>query len=212
MKKLFISLSVLLFLSASAFSQSEKFVNTMKTNIALLDSAKTADDFTAVAATFSRIGDAEKKEWLPYYYAALANIWKGFRDNKADKDEIANEAESYLKKAEALSANNAEIAIGKNMVATLHMLVDPQSRWMQYGAEASKALATAKQIDPSNPRIYFLEGQSVFGAPAQFGGGTDKAKPLFEKSIQLFSTFKPTNELYPTWGKQAAESMLAKCN
>jgi hypothetical protein len=212
MKQVIVSFSMLLLLSATAFAQSEKYAKGMQASLALLDSAKTAEDFTATAASFERIGDAEKNQWLPYYYAALANVFKGFAAPADKKDDVAAQAEKVLAKAEALEPKNSEIFVVKNMIATIHMLVDPQSRWMQYGGEASKALETAKQIDPNNPRIYYLQGQSLIGTPVQFGGGKDKAKPLFQKSVQLFETSKPASEIHPHWGKNNAAAMLAKCS
>ena len=211
MKKLIVSFSLLLF-TASIFAQSEKYQKAMEQNIALLDSAKTAADLQAASASFERIGDAEKTQWLPYYYAAIAHIWRGFAAPKDQQDQIATQAESLLAKAEALEPKSAEIYIAKNMTVTIHMLVDPQTRYQTYGPQAAQALGAAKKLDENNPRIYFLEGQSLFGTPVQFGGGKDKAKPLFEKSVALFETYKPANKLYPTWGKQQAKEMLAQCN
>jgi hypothetical protein len=209
MKRIILSFALLI--SASAiFAQSERFQKGMQTNIALLDSAKTPDDFTTVAAAFERIGDAEKTQWLPYYYAALANIFKGFTDAKADKDALATAAESLIAKAEALDPKNSEIALEKSMAATLHMIVDPQSRWQQYGAIISSNMETAKQINPNNPRAYYWEGQNLFGTPVQFGGGKDKAKPLFEKSIELYKSEKG-DALAPKWGQKNAEQMLEQC-
>lgn len=209
MKQLIIT-ALLLALGLGAFAQNEKYTQRMKANIAMLDSAKTPADYIAVSAAFERIGDAEKSQWLPYYYASLAQVWRGFRDQKADKDAIAAQATQLINKAEAIE-KNAETAIVKNMIATIQMLVDPASRYMSYGMEAGNALSQAKQLDANNPRIYYLEGQSLFGTPPQFGGGKDKAKPLFEKSIALFETFKPASELHPVWGKVAAERSLAQC-
>jgi hypothetical protein len=195
-----------------SFAQSDKYQKGMEKAIETLDSAKTPDDYTNTAAMFQRIGDAEKTQWLPYYYAALSHLWRGFGDPKANKDDVANQAEAMLAKAEVLEPKNAEIFIAKNMASTIHMLVDPMNRWQQYGAEAGNALGTAKQLEPNNPRVYFLEGQSLFGTPAQFGGGKDKAKPLFEKSIELFKTFKPASNLHPTWGLKSAQEMLVRCS
>ena len=211
MKKLIVSFSMLLFMSA-AFAQSEKFQQVMQQNITLLDSAKTGADLQAASAAFERVANAEKTQWLPYYYAALAHIWRGFAAPKEQQDQIATQAEELLAKAQALEPKSAEIFIAKNMAATIHMLIDPQSRWQTYGGQAAEALATAKTLDVNNPRVYFLEGQSAFGTPVQFGGGKDKAKPLFEKSVALFETYKPANPLYPTWGKKQAKDMLALCN
>jgi hypothetical protein len=210
MKKLLVSLSLLL-LTIGAFAQSEKYVKGMEKNIALLDSIKTSEDYVSLAASFERIGDAEKTQWLPYYYAAFSTIMKGFNDSKANKDEVATKAEELVAKAEAIEPKSSEIFVLKNMATTLHMLVDPQTRWQQYGPKGSQFLATAKQLDPNNPRIYLMEGQSVFGMPAQFGGGKDKAKPIFEKSLELFAVSKRPNNLYPNWGKKSAESMLERC-
>ena len=207
-----IILSFAFFISTGClFAQSDRFQKGMQTNLTLLDSAKTPDDFTAVAAAFERIGDAEKTQWLPYYYAALANIWKGFADAKADKDEAASKADALIAKAEAIEPKNSEIVLEKSMAATLHMLVDPQGRWQQYGAVVSTTMETAKQLDPNNPRVYFWQGQNLFGTPTQFGGGKDKAKPLFEKSIELYKTSKPVSSIYPNWGLKSAEGMLVQC-
>jgi hypothetical protein len=96
------------------------------------------------------------------------------------------------------------------MTATMRMLVDPQSRYMQYGTKMSEALAIAKKIDPNNPRVYLLEGQGLFGTPPQFGGGKDKAKVVFEKSLALFEVQKPETTIHPKWGKSTAEAMLAR--
>ena len=207
MKVLSITLGFLI-LSVCSFSQSEKYTKSMEKNISALDSAQTAEDFQAVSAAFERIGDAEKTQWLPYYYAALAQELKGFTDQKTDKDQLASQAEALIAKAEAIDPKNSELYLLKNMAATLHMLVDPMNRWQQYGAKASEALATAKQIDPQNPRIYLMEGQSLMNTPAAMGGGKDKAKSAFEKSVTLFNSFKPASSLHPAWGRERAAALL----
>lgn len=211
MRTITLSLALLV-LATNLFAQSERFQKSMQSNISLLDSAKTSDDFTAVAAAFERIGDAEKTQWLPYYYAALANIWKGFSDAKADKDEVAGKADALIAKAEAIEPKNPEIALEKSMAATLHMIVDPQTRWQHYGTLVRTQMEIAKQLDANNPRVYYWEGQNLFGTPIQFGGGKDKAKPLFEKSIEMYKTSKPVSSIHPAWGLKAAQAMLERCN
>ncbi|HLY69983.1 MAG TPA: hypothetical protein VKR53_09645, partial [Puia sp.] len=62
----------------------------------------------------------------------------------------------------------------------------------------------------NNPRLYYLQGMSMFNTPEQFGGGKDKAKPLFAKSVELFKK-QEHKPLYPNWGQDQAEQMLAKC-
>jgi len=208
MKKVLFALTLLVSLAVSA--QSDKYTQMMQKNIALLDSAKSIDELQSLAGTFDRIGDAEKTKWLPYYYAALAQTWVGWNPATKDKDGNSAKINAYLAKAEAIE-KNAELYAVENMSATQQMLVDPQSRWMTYGKTAGEALQKGLQADPNNPRLYYLQGMSVFGTPPQFGGGKDKAKPLFEKSISLYKAAHP-EALAPTWGQKQAEDMLAQCN
>ncbi len=211
MKKLFLFVTLVSVVSFS-FGQSEKYQKAMEQNLASLNSAKTPEDLLAASASFERIANAEKNQWLPYYYAALAQIFRGFGVPNDKKDEVATQADTFLAKAEAMESKSAEIFIAKNMASTIHMLVDPQTRWQTYGPQGAQALAAAKQLEENNPRIYYLEGQGIFGTPEQFGGGKQKAKPLFEKSVALFASYKPVNNLHPNWGKEQAEEMLKKCS
>jgi len=180
----------------------------MQKAITDMDSAKSTEQLQTASAMFERIGDAEKSQWLPYYYAALCQTNIGWLDQKSDKDKLAEKTKSLLNKAESIE-KNSEIYIIKSMTATQQMLVDPQGRWQTYGAESMEALADAKRLDPTNPRAYYLEGTSVMNTPAAFGGGKDRAKPILQKSVELFKTFKPASNLHPTWGQSLAERSFA---
>ena len=193
----------------AGLAQSDKYTAVMQKNIASLDAAKTVVDLQDVAASFERVGDAEKTQWLPYYYAALAQTWIGWRPDVKDKDANAEKIKAFLAKAEAIE-KNAELYAVENMVATQQMMVDPQTRWQTNGMEASAALQNGLKLDPNNPRLYYLQGESLFGTPPQFGGGKDKAKPVFEKSIALFKAAQP-KPLHPAWGQKQAEDKLAQC-
>ncbi len=213
MKKFIFFLVAAISLQLTAFPQNDKYVAAMKKTLALFDSAKTVEDFTKMANTFERIGDAEKTEWLPYYYAGLALTTAGWIETMKDKDANATKINSLSDKAESLAttdADKAEILSLRNMSGTQQMLVDPQARWMSYGQAAGQALERALKLDPNNPRLHYLKGMSLFGTPAQFGGGKDKAKPVFEKAVQLYKEQKP-KELYPTWGQKQAEDMIVQC-
>jgi hypothetical protein len=207
MKKLLFGFAVLIAFACQA--QSDKYIAAMQKNLTLFDSAKTTDQLQSLAGTFERIGDAEKTQWLPYYYAAFAQTLVGWNPDTKDKDANAQKINAYLAKAEAIE-KNAETYAVENMSATQQMLVDPQARWMTNGKEASEALQKGMALDPNNPRLYYLQAMSLFNTPAQFGGGKDKAKPVFEKSVALFKAAQP-KPLYPSWGRQQAENMLAQC-
>jgi hypothetical protein len=211
MTKTFIA--VLLLTTITGYSQSDKYTEAMKKKLSRLDSVKTTEEYQALAATFERIGDAEKTEWLPYYYSALALLTPGWTDAKIDKDANGAKIKSLMDKADPLTKDNAdkaEVLSIRNMTATQQMLVDPQSRWMSYGQEGANYLKQAKDLDPDNPRLAYLEGAGIFGTPEQFGGGKAKAKPVLEKAVSLFKAEKP-KPMHPQWGLQIAENMLAQC-
>src|ERR1700730_10726213 len=176
MKHLFaICMAVLAAVSVSA--QNEKYVKAMEAKIPAVDTTHSLSGLSDLANSFQRIGDAEKTQWLPYYYAALINVRTGYvqgmggqTPNATVVDPIADKSEELLKKAEELSKDNSEIYCVKKMIATLRMMVDPATRWQTYGPQASEALAKAKELNPNNPRVLLLEGQDKFFTPEQFGG------------------------------------------
>jgi hypothetical protein len=209
-----LTIALCLLFSNIIIAQSEKYTNAMKKNIADLETAMEKNMLPDLANSFERIADAEKTQWLPYYYAAYCNVMLAFvEQDKSKTDGIADKAEQLLKKAEELAGGeNSETCVIKSMIATAHMMVDPQARFMQYGQASAMQLTKSKSLDPTNPRPVYLEAQSKFHTPEQFGGGKAQAKPLFAKALEMYDQFKPASELHPVWGKGAAAYFLAQCN
>lgn len=211
MKK-FLLPALLLLITAGSFAQSDRYNQAMKNAIAKFDSANTADAMLALSNTFERIGDAEKTQWLPYYYASLSYTLHAFTKNTpASNDTYAAKAEELIGKAEALEKNNSEIACVKSLIASLRMIVDPQSRWQTYGNTIQQEIETAKSLDPNNPRPYYLQGQNLRYTPEEFGGGCAAAKPLLEEALKKYESFKPVSDLHPNWGKGQVTNMLEGC-
>lgn len=210
--KNFILATLILFMAAGSFAQSEKFTNAMLSNLQKFDSVKTADDVLALSAAFERIAEAEKNQWLPYYYAGLSQVTYAFMKNDlANGDVYADKAEKLALKADELEANNSEISCLKSMIASLRLMVNPQQRWQQYGPVSQQELDKAKAQDSTNPRPYYLQGQGLRFTPEQFGGGCNAAKPLFEQALKKFETFKPASNMHPNWGKSRTEELMAGC-
>lgn len=226
MKHLLVAATILFSVVANA--QSDKYMTAMKQNLSQFDSAKSAADLENLAASFQRIGDAEKTQWLPYYWSALALSTEGWKyypnekgvtevkadDLSATMTGLAGRINELLDKADALATDDSaksEILTVRNMAATQQMLVDPQSRYMTFGAEAGNDLQKAMKLNPNNPRVYYLQGMSVFGTPEQFGGGKAKAKPIFQKAVDLGKA-EQQKPLYPHWGLEMSEAMLAACD
>ena len=212
MKK-FIFLSIFCIFSLVTLAQSEKYLGAMKKNIALLDSAYAKPDyFTSLANTFERIGTTEKTEWLPFYYAAYCRVNYAFmQKDPSGNDGISAKATALINTADSLQPNNSEISCVKSMIASVQMLVNPQQRFMQYGAASQKELQKAMQQDPTNPRPYMLKGQSLKYTPEQFGGGCKTALPQLEIAMEKFTSFKAVSEIYPSWGKSYTGDIIKQC-
>lgn len=212
MKKILLIVAVV-FMAATSFAQSDKFVASMKTNIAAIDSSfKNPMNLLTLANNFERIATAEKTQWLPYYYAALCQVYYTYMEqDKSKVDAIADKATELINKADALQPNNSEISCIKSMIASAHMMVNPMQRYMEYGPESQGHIDAAMQQDPTNPRPEFLTGQGLKYTPEQFGGGCVTAKPVLLSALEKFNKFKPASDLHPAWGKQRTELLLSEC-
>lgn len=213
MKTLFLSIALLFAVSLSA-QQTDKYTQTMITNLAKIDSAKTTTQKQELSNTFERIAKAEKDKWQPYYYAAMLQILRTYQMKGYEVkniDEVLNKADELLISADMISPGNSEILCMQSMAASARISVEPMTRGGSYGMQASEILKKAIAADSENPRAYLLMGQTLFYTPAFVGGGKDKAKPMIEKSLELFKTFKPASTLDPNWGESMAQGLWKKC-
>jgi hypothetical protein len=211
MKKVILSAAII-FLTSASFAQSEKYESAMKANIAQLDSMMVKGNNVELANNFQRIADAEKTQWLPYYYAAYCTVMQAMvAQDKSKNDEIADKAQELINKADSINGKeNSETDVIKSMIATAHMTVDPQNRYMTYGSQANELIEKSESLDSTNPRPVLLRAENTFYTPEQFGGGKDAARPLFDKAKELADAFKPETDLSPNWGLGAINYFLSQ--
>ena len=155
------------------------------------------------------------KEWAAHYYVAYSKTVLTYdeKDN-AKKDAYLDEADKEKEDAiSILGKENDETHVLAAMIANARMGVDPMNRWQKYGAVFSENLKEAKEINPDNPRIYYLEGVSKFFTPKQFGGGKKTASPYFDKAEALFAKEAALNKdiTQPHWGMYANKYFIGLC-
>ena len=211
MKRILLTISLLAVTFTETFAQNPAYLGAMEEAVAQVQSARFGTDLSENANKFERIAMAETREWLPNYWAAYCFMMNSYAEKNAEKKDILLEkAEKLIANAEKLMPNNDEIEVLKANIANARMAVSPQDRWEQYGAISGKALQAANKLNPENPRAKLLEAQGVFYTPEAFGGGKQKAKPLFENAIEKFSKFKPTSSIMPNWGEMTAKWTLSQ--
>ena len=211
MKKLLFILTITLTTSA-VFAQSAKYNDAMTKTLTEMDTLRLADQFMAIANKFERIAMVEKNMWLPYYYSALARCTAVFMYNdNAKTDAILDVAEKHAKIADSLQPKNSEVLVLRSMVLRGRIMVDPMSRGQSLGMQGMMLMSEAMQIDPTNPRAYYMLGRSLFYTPPQFGGGKDQGCEMFTKSKANYAIFKPASALHPNWGEDQVDEMLLQC-
>lgn len=190
----------------------DKFTETMTKTLKDMDTVKTADGMMGFANKFERIALAEKTQWLPFYYSALCRTTASYMYNDATKyDAILDVAEKHLNVADSLSPTNSEILVVRSMILGGRIMVDPMSRGQVYGMQSMMMLQKAMTTDPTNPRSYYIMGQSLFFTPPQFGGGKESGCAMVQTAKDLYATFTPKSPIHPNWGEDQVDELLKQC-
>ena len=208
------SLSVVAILSVTLFAtaQNKKYVAAMEKNVVALDTTRDGLQLQGLANNFERIASAEKTEWLPNYYAAYCYVNMTYSTKGDQIDTYCDKADKFIKMADSISPNNSEIYTLRAQIASARISVNPMTRGQKYGMESGEYREKAKELDKTNPRPYYLEGTAYFYTPTMFGGGKDKAKPAFQKALDMYETFKPVSTIAPNWGKNSTQYFLKECD
>jgi hypothetical protein len=161
----------------------------------------------------SRIAKKWDNEWTAHYYLAFSKAILSYLEKDAtkrdayldDADKEREETVSILKK------ETDETYVLGALIANMRLAVDPMNRWMKYGKIFSDDLEAAKDLNPDNPRMYYLQGTSKLYTPKAYGGGKKIAMPYFEKAEGLFAKETDSDIMKPSWGKRMNAYHLNEC-
>lgn len=199
---------IIMFSMISYTSFSEGFESTMKETITEMYQTLDAQKLENIAGKFYRIGEAEKDEWLPYYYAAYSFVSITYLlDDGEAIDSYLDKAQPMLDKALELNPDESENYVLQGLIHSMR-ITNPM-RGMKYSALSNEALEKAEKLNPENPRLWLCKAQNIFYTPSMFGGGAGKARPVYEKAAELFDIFEPKNAIWPGWGEELTDSQLA---
>ena len=207
MKKLIVTL-VFVSMFTIGFSN-ENYEKAMSLSIEKLFQSKTIPEYVEVANQFERIATMEKVEWLPLYYASFAYIMISFQEpDNAKKDTYLDQAQKYLDQAKAIAPAESELYMLQGFLYPSRINVDPMNRGMLYIGDMNKSLDKALELNPDNPRVYYLRATMMYHTPEAYGGGAAKSIPLYQAAVEKFSIFKPKTFVSPNWGKEINDAEL----
>jgi hypothetical protein len=211
MKKIMMISVGLLMKMSVLFAQNPNYTKAMEGLVSEIQTAQFGTPLQPLANKMERIAATEKAEWLPNYWVAYCCLIDSYSEPDAGKkDQLLDKADIYLENTDKLVKDNEEVEIMRANLASARMAVNAAERWQKYGGKVGMALNAAKKLNSENPRIALMEAQGIFYTPENFGGGKEKSKPIFEKSIQQFSKFKPASTIHPNWGEMTAKWMLSQ--
>jgi len=155
-----------------------------------------------------RIAMAEPGLWQAHYHHAYGVVMLSFRESDTRLvGQLLDRAEASVEHAYKAKGDASELLTLQAFIFQARINADP-SQSMQYSLQANKLLSKALEKCADNPRALFLMGQNLFYTPEAFGGGKERALPLFEKSMAAFENIQPQSAIDPTWGQQAVQNML----
>jgi hypothetical protein len=179
------------------------------------EAAKTYPQYLLASNQFKLIAKQDPTYWLANYYAAWSIAILSFQEPKSDnRDAMLDEGDAFFKKIELMDSTNDEVAVLGALLAQARLSVAPSSRHGKYGAIANAYFDKVKKINPNNPRMYYLQGNALFYTPKLFGGGAEKALPLYQKAQELFAenASDMMKDIHsPYWGKEVNEAMIKQC-
>ncbi len=204
-------LILVLFLLSGVTFANDAYQNAMKQAIDKLFQCQSVQEYVDVANQFERISATETKEWLPLYYASFSYIMISFREtDNAKKDQYLDQAQKYLDKAMSIEPNESELFMLQGFLYPSRINIDPINRGMALVGKMNAALDKALELNPDNPRVYYLRATMTNNMPEAFGGGAAKALPLYQKAAEKFELFKAKSEIHPNWGKEINAADLQK--
>lgn len=217
MKKLIISTLMAALSVCTVVAQQSNNSSALASSVKKLDQAKTVKDYQALEKEFSGIAVAQKTNWLPYYYAAFCNASIGFlyQDNGEGVEPFSNRGESLAQKAKSLldtakqKKELSELYTVFSMINQSRVFINPMTYGPKYGPIAQQYLNKAKQLNPDNPRVAFMEAWFKYNTPKMWGGDKDLAKQLATKSLKLLQN-EPSNGEMPHWGQTEDTELLNK--
>ena len=221
MKKTILAIVLIFTLFNVSKLKSDDYTDAMMKTKKKLDAIQNLSDrnnLLKIRGDFERILQLKKNEWMVNYYLAYMDLmiswsYTDMETGKSDNDNLKKYTEScisLLDKATDLKDDFAEAYILKMSAQGNRWNYEP-GQMNDIIAKSTQAKETAKKLESDNPRFYLVDGYGVFYTPEAFGGGPDKAQPIFEKSWELFQTYKLKDETYPDWGKDQAAGMIALC-
>lgn len=163
------------------------------TNITNVDAASNAMNLTQLQQLSGSTQDYDKA-YANYRLAISANVM----GQKTLASSALTTAQTTLEALETSQANAESLAL-LSSVYGMQIALD-NSKGATLGMKSAKAIASAEQLEPQNPRVALVKAIAAYNTPAIFGGSMQNAKTLATTAIERFA--QPCDNI--CWGEAEA--------
>jgi len=212
MKKSII-LALLALLTLPAMSQAKKYNKAMRTAIEKMNEAGDPASELELVASFEEIALNYPDQWLPSYHAARILVLSSFEESDGTKSDVMlDRARKSLDKAMNMVPEESEVHALEALYYIGMISADPEVRGQLYYQDVLDAIQKSKQLNPENPRAYFMDGMMTANMPEFIGGGPEAAKPIFVEAAEKFLSYQNENPFWPAWGEDMNQASLDGLN
>lgn len=165
-------------------------------------------DYDKVECQLENLIDQYPNNALLYYYRAFCMTQLALETrNISTVDQYCDIANQVIEASPDGLAKD-ELYCLQALIKSARIRVDYNKRGLKFYLQSNELLNQALDLNPNNPRVYFLKGQNQRNLPQEFGGGMDGAKKYFLKSKELFET--QAVDLPIKWGKTQVDKIVSK--
>lgn len=163
--------------------------------------------YAAILPNLKDVSSRYPREWRGYYWEALANIRKAEIDSTGNKDELLNEAERLIDRAEMFIKENTELYLIRAWMLKLRIDQDPKRLQPKFGSDYKWYMDQVYKLDQGNPRYYYLKGLWSEKDTSEAG---KKVTLRYYKSAKLLFQDRPQGKYVsePDWGRGETDLAL----
>jgi len=212
MKTTILSIALIL-ITLTGKSQSKEYQSAMGEALGQYAACRTIADYQTAANRFILIANAEKTEWLPYYYHSFCYVMMSFMEptDVAKKDTYLDEAEKSITKMIELAPKESEVYALQSMFCSARLVINPMERGQKYSALSAQAVGMALGLEPGNPRAKFIKLRNDMGSAQFFGKDPKEYCPQASELLASWDNYKVKSPLYPAWGKAQVQQLVEEC-
>jgi tetratricopeptide (TPR) repeat protein len=172
----------------------------------LIQKAMNSGDQEFFARAEDRLGPARNDS----HFAALANYYVGYASYKrsmillqVDKDKAVAYLDTAVSRLEEAVSRDRTFAEAYALLSScLGMKISfAPAEAMALGPKSSSALARAKELAPTNPRVAMVGALATYNTPPMYGGSKERGFEEMKSAVGLFDHWGVTDSLQPDWGK-----------